>query len=108
MACNSEIDISNRRQNTGTEGFQRIIHYRIGCYRPLVRFFEPKTNPFLEALDRFGRELVFGPGFRVRRAGDAPEDPVCGLFEFVIWDRLRIYAAVTQAQAETALLRNSR
>jgi hypothetical protein len=68
----------------------------------LIRFFAPGDNPFLEALDHFGRELIFGPGFRMRRAGDAPEDPMCGIFEFVIWDRLKLYAAVTQTDGRSA------
>jgi len=43
VVSNSEIGFSNRRQNTRTEGFQRIIYYQIGRYRPLV----PKVGNFI-------------------------------------------------------------
>jgi hypothetical protein len=52
-------------------------------------------HPYLEILERFGRRIDFSPGISIRRAGDIPEDPACGLFEFKFWDRLYIYGAVT-------------
>ena len=54
-------------------------------------------NLFVQVLDRFSRSLDLAPGIRIRRAGDVPEDPACGLFEFKFWDRLLIYGAVQQS-----------
>jgi hypothetical protein len=65
-------------------------------------FMDPRSNPFVSVLDRFGRSIEVGPGLRMRRAGDAPEDPVCGVFEFVFWDRFTIYASVIQNQIREA------
>jgi hypothetical protein len=61
-----------------------------------INLMPPDDNPYLEVLDRFGRRIDFAPDISIRRAGDLPEDPACGLFEFKFWDRLYIYGAVTQ------------
>jgi hypothetical protein len=58
-------------------------------------------NLFLQRLDQFGRRLDLAPGISIRRAGDAPEDPACGLFEFKFWDRFLIYGAVQQSVRKT-------
>jgi len=65
----------------------------------ITGFFRPGSNPYLEVLDRFARCMELGPGFRMRRAGDAPEDIACGLFEFVFWNRFDLYSAVTRTKA---------
>lgn len=61
-----------------------------------INLMPPDDNPYLEVLDRFARRLDFAPDISIRRAGDLPADPACGLFEFKFWDRLYIYGAVTQ------------
>ncbi len=51
-------------------------------------------NAFLQVLDKFGRCRDLAPGIGIRRAGDDPADPACGIFEFKFWDRFLIYGVV--------------
>jgi hypothetical protein len=64
-----------------------------------INLMSPDDNPYLDILDRFGRRIDVAPDISIRRAGDLPADPACGLFEFKFWDRLYIYGAVTPSSA---------
>lgn len=44
-------------------------------------------------IERFGKEIARGPGFRVSKAA-VSDDPVSGVVEIVLWDRLPFYATV--------------
>lgn len=65
----------------------------------ITSFLRPGSNPYSDVLDRFARCIEIGPVFRMRRAGDVPEDPACALFEFVFWNRFNLYSAVIQTKA---------
>lgn len=54
---------------------------------------EIDPQPFIDLLDRFGRDDSCGPGINTRIAF-VLSDTQSGVFEFIIWDRLRIYATV--------------
>jgi len=62
-----------------------------------------ESNPFLSVLDRLGRSLDLAPGIGIRRAGDAAEDPACGMFEFRFWDRFFIYGIVSPSPITVSL-----
>jgi hypothetical protein len=59
-----------------------------------VMLLPREDNFFVQVLNQFSQRLDLAPGIGIRRAGDAPEDPACGLFEFKFWDRFFIYGAV--------------
>ena len=60
-----------------------------------VSLMPSDNNPYLEVLERFGRRIDLAADISIRRVGDLPEDPACGLFEFKFWNRFFIYGAVT-------------
>lgn len=59
-----------------------------------VQPVDPRDAGFLKGpLARFGRVRDLGPGLSLRVAR-VPEDPVVAIYEFVLWDRLTMYAIV--------------
>jgi len=59
-----------------------------------VQPIDPSDAGFLQdPLRRFGKALDLGPGLCLTVAR-APEDPVAAIYEFVLWDRLTMYAIV--------------
>lgn len=54
---------------------------------------EIDSSPFVEILERLGKHYTCGPALKVRIVSD-PSDQQNGLFEFVIWGNLQIYAVV--------------
>ena len=47
-----------------------------------INLMQPEDNPYEEVLAKIGRRIDIAPGISIRRAGDLPADPACGLFEF--------------------------
>ena len=57
-------------------------------------FHEHLAGPFLEPINRYGKEYSLGPGIRILRA-IAKEDPISGLYLIEIWKKLRMYGGVS-------------
>lgn len=57
-----------------------------------MHLFQPEgAVPFTDHLDRAGTTLNFGPAIRARVAR-APENALAAVYEFIIWERLTVYA----------------
>jgi hypothetical protein len=54
---------------------------------------EEHAKPLIESIRRHGAEYHQGPGIKIG-AAYTPEDPISGIFEIIIWGKLRLYGAV--------------
>lgn len=64
-------------------------------YELSIYFLEDAgAKPVVEMIDQYGVQLHRGPGLLVRRAV-IPDDPRAGLYALEIWQRAKMYVAIT-------------